>query len=307
MFLLVFWKDFRKFTRSINPEFYLVDENWWTKWPYELMDPKPWVQGDIFDAVMHDQWYKVARGYLAQPQDKLNLKGFRKAVDSVFLSYPDYTQQAMMNLSSSHDAPRLLTCFKNPNVYKYNTSKRDNPDYKTGQPSIETIERVKLFLLHQYTFIGSPHIWNGDEMGMIGADDPDCRKPLIWPDLQIKPNNTFPKTLNELSATTFPEDELFLYYQSIISLRKTYPTLSLGNYTFMQLNDEANILAYTRNYNNESLLIVFNVNPTVGKAKIPDNLSLKNKIFEKRKVSLRKGNNLELQPYSGEVFIIKHK
>jgi cyclomaltodextrinase len=302
-----FWKDFRKFTRSINPEFYLVGENWWTKWPHILMDPGPWVKGDIFDAVMHYQWYKVARGYFAQPEDKLNLKAFRNAIDSLFLSYPDYTQQAMMNLSSSHDAPRLLTCFANPNVYKYNASKRDNPDYITGKPSLETIQRVKLFLLHQFTFVGSPHIWNGDEMGMTGADDPDCRQPLIWPDLQNSSNIADQKSLNEISDSKYQEEELFPYYQSLISLRKSYPSTTYGNYSFINLNDESNILAYTRNYKDKSLLVVFNVNSTSSNVKIPDDFSIYNKVFENGKVSLNRENKLELEPFSGAVFTLVQK
>ena len=46
-----------------------------------------------------------------------------------------------------------------------------------------TIQEQKLLLIHQFTFIGAPQIWNGEEVGMWGADDPDCRKPLIWDDL----------------------------------------------------------------------------------------------------------------------------
>ena len=40
-----------------------------------------------------------------------------------------------------------------------------------------------LLLIHQFTFIGAPQIWNGEESGMWGADDPDCRKPLVWDDI----------------------------------------------------------------------------------------------------------------------------
>ena len=64
---LGFWRDFRKHVRSLNPDFYLVGENWWTSWPDTLMDPKPWVKGDVFDAVMHYQWYKPARAYFQLP------------------------------------------------------------------------------------------------------------------------------------------------------------------------------------------------------------------------------------------------
>ena len=35
-------------------------------------------------------------------------------------------------------------------------------------------------LVQQFTDLGAPHIWNGDEVGMWGADDPDERKPMVW-------------------------------------------------------------------------------------------------------------------------------
>ena len=31
-------------------------------------------------------------------------------------------------------------------------------------------------------YLGSPMIYYGDEAGMWGANDPDCRKPMVWPD-----------------------------------------------------------------------------------------------------------------------------
>ena len=66
---LGFWRDYRKFVRKINPDALLLGEAWWTKWPDELMDPRPFLQGDIFDSVMHYQWYKPARRLFAQAEE----------------------------------------------------------------------------------------------------------------------------------------------------------------------------------------------------------------------------------------------
>ena len=33
------------------------------------------------------------------------------------------------------------------------------------------------------TYVGAPMIYYGDEVGMWGADDPSCRKPMLWDDL----------------------------------------------------------------------------------------------------------------------------
>lgn len=81
-------------------------------------------------------------------------------------------------MSSSHDA-RLLTSFYNKNKYKHLAKPTDDANYKTGKPDAEAYERVKLYLAHQFTFIGAPQIWAGDEMEYGVRDDPDCRKPLV--------------------------------------------------------------------------------------------------------------------------------
>lgn len=88
-----------------------------------------------------------------------------------------------MNLVASHDSPRLLTSIQNRNKYKYHCKPAEDKNYLTNIPDPETYSRAILLVIHQFTFLGTPHIWNGDEMGMLGADDPDNRKPLIWPDI----------------------------------------------------------------------------------------------------------------------------
>ncbi len=256
-----FWRDYRKYVRSINPEFYLVGENWWYQWPDELMDPAPWVEGDIFDAVMHYQWFKVARGYFAQPEDKLSLDGFRTKLDSVFQKYPAYTQQAMMNVGASHDAPRLLTSFFNKNKYKHHCKPQEDASYKVHLPDEETYHRLKLYLLHQFTFVGAPHIWNGDEMGMIGADDPDCRKPLVWPDIKFDVETPSHFTGYAYEYQPKFDEKMFEYYKSLIQLRKSSKAFVYGSYEFLPLADDKNILAYIREYQKEKYLVVFNNNP----------------------------------------------
>ena len=53
----------------------------------ELMDAEPWVKGDVFDAVMHYQWYKPVRAYLNQVQRKITLEALYDAFDSLYNKY----------------------------------------------------------------------------------------------------------------------------------------------------------------------------------------------------------------------------
>lgn len=253
-----FWRDFRKFVRSVNPEFYLVGENWWTKWPEVLMDPEPWVSGDVFDAVMHYQWYKIARDFFAFDPKSGDVQRFQSQIDSLYKKYKPYTAQAMMNVSASHDAPRLLTCFANPQNYKNRAVPRDNPEYITAVPEQKVKERVKLFLLHEFTFVGAPHIWNGDEMGMTGADDPDCRKPLAWEDVEFEN-----ETSSSFSEIVYEDKvgfdrETFEYYKSLIALRHSSQAFSRGDLQFLKHWNDQGILAYTRIFQNKKYLIVLN-------------------------------------------------
>ncbi|MCU0387587.1 MAG: alpha-amylase family glycosyl hydrolase, partial [Chitinophagaceae bacterium] len=180
---LVFWRDWRKHVRSINPDAYLVGEIWWQQWPDELMDPVPYTRGDIFDAVMFYQAYRPAKYFFSKSDFAIDARQLKDSLTFQWDRLLKPNLYAMMNVSSTHDAPRLLTCFGNPNKYKYKALPHENPAYVTGKPSDETHQRLRLYLVHLFTSIGAPQIWNGDEMGMWGGDDPDCRKPLWWKEM----------------------------------------------------------------------------------------------------------------------------
>ncbi len=296
-----FWREFRQYVRSVNPSFYLIGENWWTQWPDVLMDPAPWVKGDVFDAVMHYQWFKVARGYFAQSDDGLSLTQFRTKIDSVFLKYPEYTRQAMMNLASSHDSPRLLTSFQNTEKYKYNCKPQENAQYRTGKVDTLTMNKIHLFLLHQFTFVGAPHIWNGDEMGMTGADDPDNRKPLLWPDLAFDAET--PSSLSAFSYEEIPafDDKLYSFYRSLIQLRKSDVAFSQGTYEFLVFPDD-DILAYKRTFEGREFLVLFNANPVQATCNLPLSYKGSETVFEVGQTERKmKGETLFFQPYSAVV------
>ncbi len=294
-----FWTDFRKYVRSVNPDFYLVGENWWEEWPDKLMDPKPWVAGDIFDAVMHYHWYKIARGYFAEPIDRVTLKDFKDKMTALFQSYPDYTQQAMMNLASSHDSPRLLSAFFNVNKYKFHCKPQEDRHYRTDQPGAFTYHRVKLFLLHQFTFVGAPHIWNGDEMGMLGADDPDNRKPLVWPDIEFDEETQSAYSDYEYRLKPAFNHDIFNYYKTLIHLRKSDLTFVYGDFQFLDISADDKVLAYTRSFKQTTYAILFNNNETANKATLP--LISGEIIFSYNADDLVFSSDMIMPPFSGLV------
>ncbi len=255
---LGFWRDFRKHVRAIQPDAYLVGEIWWQEWPDNLMNPVPYVQGDVFDAVMFYQVYRPARYFFAKNDFKINAQQLKDSLEFQWNRLPKANRYAMMNTSSTHDAPRLLTDFYNPNKYKFHTSTWDNPNYKTGKPDFETHKRVQLYLTHLFTTIGAPQIFNGEEMGMWGADDPNCRKPLMWQEFNfdVETRNNTQLGDKKYDKVAF-NSEQFNYYKKLISIRKNNPVLSNGDIEF--LDCKGNKLSYKRFNKTEELIVLFNL------------------------------------------------
>ncbi|MGM0738992.1 MAG: glycoside hydrolase family 13 protein, partial [Bacteroidota bacterium] len=219
-----FWRDYRKFVRSVNPEAFLVGELWWADWPQTLMDPTEWLQGDIFDAVMNYRWYRPTRQWLGGAEPELRAPTeYVHHLDSITCGLRPEVLRAQMNLTASHDTPRFSTSIYNQGLNKYRVNPRENSDYKLHRPDERTWRDVRLILAQQFTWIGAPHIWMGDELGMWGADDPDCRKPLIWPDLEFEDETAHPFGADRPRDEVRADEELLAYYRHLIQLRRDHP------------------------------------------------------------------------------------
>lgn len=255
---LGFWRDYRNYVKQINPDAYLVGEIWWENWPETFINPAIYTGGDMFDAVMFYHAYRPARQFFIPVEDPFDAQALAYSLHFEWGRLKENYPQAMMNVNATHDAPRLLTCFANPGIYKYRANPYEDPAYITGKPDEDTYQRVRLYLMHQFTIIGAPHIWNGDEMGMWGGDDPDCRKPLWWKDMVFKPEartNIQPgeKTYDEVGFN----QEHFDFYKHLIQIRKNNPVLAHGKIEF--LIHEGKKLVYKRFDNNEVIYALFNL------------------------------------------------
>lgn len=278
---LVFWRDFREVVRSIQPQAYLVGEIWWERWPEELMNPVPFTSGDVFDAVMFYQAYRPARYFFARTNNEIDAAQFKDSLQFQWNRLLPANRYAMMNVSSSHDAPRLLSDFYNPNKYKFQASQNDNKDYKTGKPDAETYKRLQLYLVHLFTTIGAPQIWNGEEMGMWGADDPNCRKPLMWKEL-----NFDPETRNNIQPGTKTFDKIafnqaqFDFYKKLIRIRKSNPVLANGDIEF--LSAEGKKLVYKRFDSNDEIIVIFNLEKSQQKFMLPQKTAYMDLLTDKK-------------------------
>ncbi|WP_100656252.1 glycoside hydrolase family 13 protein [Alteromonas flava] len=267
---LGFWREYRQYVRSINPEAYLIGEIWWQEYPDKLIDPANLLQGDIFDAVMNYRWYRSARRFFAGINNSISATELVAQLTELQQGYSRNHALVLMNMSASHDTPRLLTSFYNPSNYKFNASAEANPDYRIGKPDALTYDRVKTFLAFQFTQPGAPQIYAGDEMGMWGSDDPHNRKPLIWPEFKFADEQGHPLGQARTPDPVAFNADLFNYYQSLISLRNTHPVLVSGAIDYYAADDDKQLLAYARtNEEGARVYVAFNLSFDVQPMPLP--------------------------------------
>jgi len=92
----------------------------------------------------------------------------------------------------------------------------------------------------QFTFEGAPCIYYGDEIGMEGGKDPDCRRCYPWhkPDLQNR--------------------ALIDYYQKLIAIRKANLALRTGTFEPFLVDNERELYAYERRADGNRCIVVLN-------------------------------------------------
>ena len=270
---LGFWREYRDSVRAINPEAFLLGEVWWEEWPETMYDPDPWLQGDVFDAVMNYRWYEPTRGFFTAAPPDLSPSRYMRALALVEDGMPPAHAKAQMNLTASHDSPRFATSILNPGRYKFQVNPRENEDYDLGPPDPDTRRRQELILLQQFTWVGAPHIWNGDEVGMWGADDPDNRKPLVWPDLPYDDEASDPFDRPRDTVQVATDWDLRATYQSLIGLRQAHLDLFVDGGAFpLVTDDEAGLLVYERVLGSgpdaQRALIAFNISDQAAEAEV---------------------------------------
>jgi cyclomaltodextrinase / maltogenic alpha-amylase / neopullulanase len=301
-----FWREYRKIVRSVNPEAYLIGEIWWLEWPDKLLDPEVYLEGDQYDAIMNYRWFRIARGFFGQAEPVLNPSGFVKEINRINKGIKTENLQAMMNVASTHDTPRLSTSLFNKTMDKYQAKPSDNPDYKINKPDQITRKEQIILLIHQFTYIGAPQIWNGEEVGMWGADDPDCRKPMVWEDISYEDERTAynPAESRPVDAVK-PDTALRSFYKKLCLMRRENPVLVYGDLSFTIADDKNMILAYDRVMDNEEIAVIFNRSDSLKYVNVPvrtegefeDMLSDKSVLYKSRDKKVE----VTLEPVSGIV------
>lgn len=262
MINLNFWRQFRIWVKEINPDAYITGEILWENWQANQMtNAAPWLQGDAFDGVMNYRFAQAVKKYIVDVRSQITSSAFADSIKTLIGEYPKENLLAVQNLVDSHDVDRIGSQIVNPdNYYDHNANPQQNKEYITRKPDTIDLLKQKLIVGIQMTMPGSPMIYYGDEAGMWGGDDPDCRKPMVWKNFKYEAEQyNAPGDKHNPDTVSFNSD-LFGWYKKLISIRKENKVLSEGDLDFIYLNDTDKVVCYKRTLGKESIIVILNNN-----------------------------------------------
>jgi neopullulanase len=159
-----FWEEFRQRVRAANPEAYIVGEIWQERG--DLLD------GRTYDALMNyplaaaivghvtgrhlDLRVVAQHGELDRQIKPIDAATFLARIERVCQVYEPRYARSMLNVISTHDTPRFRSM--------------------AGGDAAS----LRLGWLVLMTMPGAPCIYYGDELGLTGEMDPECRGAFPW-------------------------------------------------------------------------------------------------------------------------------
>ncbi|WP_459191756.1 glycoside hydrolase family 13 protein [Halosimplex sp. J119] len=247
-----FWREFRAAVKAVDPDAYVLGEVW--------HDSRPWLRGDQFDAVMNYPFMYAVDGFLGD--ESLDAQAFANKVDRFLARYPDQVNDVLFDLLGSHDTARIR--------HRYDGDER-------------TVRLALLFLL---TFRGTPCLYYGDEVGMTGGDDPDCRRPMVWDEER-------------------QDRDLHQYVTDLVALRADNRPLRRGSLTFSRDRCGDDVVVYRRAADTpeETLTVAVNRGDAPTTVQMSGDADDRTVLFTTHAdVTVRDGSSVELAGQSGAVW-----
>ena len=220
------WQNFRDSVKALDSEAVIIGEIW--------DDATKYLMGDMYDSVMNYQFRNAVVNFAKGNSSDQTTRELEKIRER----YPEEAFYAMMNLVGSHDTTRILSYLDGIG------DDRNQKDFASAFPTYEGTsqlakDRQRLVAFLQFTYAGAPTIYYGDEIGMVGSDDPDDRRAFEWGK---------------------GDKELVAYYAKLAAIRNAYPALRTGNVVPVSTGS-ASLMAFWR----DEILVVSN-NATSAKA-----------------------------------------
>lgn len=217
-----------KRARQKNKNAYIVGEVWEdASCKISYNERKNYFLGDYLDGVTN---YPMKNAILNFVKNA-NTQEFVDVVNMILDQYPTQIQNKLMTILDTHDTMRALTYLgikKLENVdlsSKYILSKDERENGK---------KLLKIASLMQYTVMGIPTVFYGDEAGVEGMRDPYCRVPFPWGKEDI---------------------DLLEWYRLLGNLRNDEVFID-GDFSLLYA--ENGVVSYKREKNNKKYIIVIN-------------------------------------------------
>lgn len=234
------WLEARIRLKRKYPEILLLGETWGAG--LRLMD------GLKMDSIMNYTFRDSVRDFFAY--EKIDAEQFDARIQNMLAKYPEEMDQAMFLPLDSHDTERFLYFCRGNR------------------------EKLKLAAAFQMAFVGSPSIYYGDEIGMTGGNDPDCRRCMIWDEEKQDRN-------------------LLGYYQRLAALRKKESCIRTGKYAVNLC--EGRMYGFIRYDQKDEIYVLINGEKEERTANLPV-------FYKKRYFDLETGREYEVLPVGERKF-----
>jgi glycosidase len=252
-------RDMRKTVRQRFPSAVLLGE--------VMCYAADWCNGDkVFHGVMNYYFRDAVLGWLAGDVSAVQMN---HAAAEYYGGYGQSGAVQSWNMLSSHDTPRLRWTI-------HDTAQR------------------RLAVVAQFTLPGVPFVYYGEEIGMDGGHDPDCRRPMIWEEKRW-------------------DKETLAFYKNIIEIRQSQAALRRGRLTVLGQKLDGDALVFLRHTDkiDETALVVINNSKQplrqivfTPHSHLYHALPMKNLLNPSQVVSMEAGNlKLDIPPRSAAVFV----
>ncbi len=243
---LPFWEAWAAHCRSINPKALLVNlGDGWGKSaaPFDLDRPRE-IGRSIHEFLLSRRFTSTAfDAQMMKQRSRTTLSG----------------SDMLFTMPGFHETDRIASmCVNDTLPYDLRNSLAVNPQYDVGPPDATAEDLRSMLLLLQFTLPGAPVLYYGDEAGMWGGDDPDNRKPMLWPELEYEGESVFEVTGDDAVHPVVFDSALHSYYKELIALRGKYTALRSGTMQTLLLDDVAGLYAFVRAAGAEKVYVAVN-------------------------------------------------
>lgn len=198
-----FWRRFRSAMKETNPEALIIGEVW--------HHAEDFLDGEEWDTVMNYPFCFAMENLIAK--ESITVSQFLGQMGYLEGNLHTKIYPLLWNLIDSHDFSRFM--------------------YRCG----ENVDRFKLGVGLQVLWPGMPFIYYGDEYGMTGGNDPDCRRGMAWDE-------------------AYQNQEVYQWYRKLLQIRKQYPVLTEGRIKDVVCDDAQGVFAVVRELDGEELVLL---------------------------------------------------